>query len=146
MQRTVLAVLLLGAPVWSAAADALQVAQIEQDIRRLQQQLQEQARQIEALRLQLLQRAPQPGPLPSAPPPPPPAQPAWLDASLWMQVRPGMGELEVIALLGPPTSMRSADNGRVLLYAMEIGASGFLGGSITLRNGVVTEVQIPRLR
>ena len=44
-----------------------------------------------------------------------------------------MSELEVIGLLGPPTSMREEGDARVLLYALEIGASGFLGGSITLR-------------
>jgi hypothetical protein len=57
-----------------------------------------------------------------------------------------MSELEVIGLLGPPTSMRTTDSGRVLLYAMEIGASGFLSGRVTLRDRVVQEVQSPVLR
>jgi hypothetical protein len=57
-----------------------------------------------------------------------------------------MTELEVIGLLGPPTSMRAQSDERVLLYALEIGTSGFLGGSVTLRDRSVTEVQKPVLR
>jgi len=33
-----------------------------------------------------------------------------------------------------------------LRYAMEIGTSGFLGGSVTLRNRVVVEVRKPALQ
>jgi len=57
-----------------------------------------------------------------------------------------MSELEVIELLGAPTSMREEGDARVLLYAMEIGDSGFLGGSVTLRERVVTEVRQPVLQ
>jgi hypothetical protein len=57
-----------------------------------------------------------------------------------------MNELEVIDLLGPPTSMRKAGDARVLMYALEIGSSGFLGGSVTLRDRTVTEVRQPTLQ
>jgi hypothetical protein len=57
-----------------------------------------------------------------------------------------MSELEVITLLGPPTSLREQDGDRVLLYALEIGASGFLGGSVKLRDRAVTEVREPVLQ
>ena len=57
-----------------------------------------------------------------------------------------MGELEVINILGPPTSMRQEGEARVLLYAMEIGAAGFLGGSVELRDRKVSEVNPPTLR
>jgi len=57
-----------------------------------------------------------------------------------------MSELEVVSVLGPPSSMRSQAGTRVLLYAMEIGSSGFLGGSVTFRDRVVTEVQNPVLK
>jgi hypothetical protein len=70
--------------------------------------------------------------------------PRWVDASLWRRVRPGMSEIEVIGALGPPTSMREEDGARVLLYAMEIG-SGFLGGSVKLRQRAVVEVLQPTL-
>ena len=35
---------------------------------------------------------------------------------------------------------------RLLLYAMEIGSSGFLDGSVTLRDRMVVDVQKPVLR
>ena len=145
MRRAALAAVVLWAPLAAGAADALQIAQIEQDIRRLQLQLQEQARQIEALRARLVQPPVLPDARQSSPSPTTPST-TWVDASKWMQVRPGMSELEVIALLGPPTSMRSEGAQRVLLYAMEIGASGFLGGSVTLRERSVVEVQVPQLK
>jgi hypothetical protein len=76
--------------------------------------------------------------------PPPPV--AWVDAAKWRRVRPGMSELEVVELLGVPTSMREESGARVLLYAMEVGTSGFLGGSVTLRQRAVVEVRSPELR
>ena len=57
-----------------------------------------------------------------------------------------MSELELIGLLGPPTSMRPAEDGRVLLYAMEIGSNGFLSGSVTLKAQQVVSVEKPALR
>jgi hypothetical protein len=145
MRSAVLTALLLCTPIAAGAADALKISQIEQDILRLQQQIQDQARQIEALRLRLAQ----PPSLPEAREPaktPPVQSGIWLDASRWARVKPGMSELEVITLLGPPTSMRSNGDDRVLLYAIEIGASGFLGGSVTLRERQVLQVQNPQLR
>jgi hypothetical protein len=61
-------------------------------------------------------------------------------------VKAGMGELEVINLLGPPASMRAANQDRILLYALEISSSGFLGGSVTLRDRVVVDVKAPVLQ
>jgi hypothetical protein len=145
MRHVIFASLLLCAPIAAGAADALKISQIEQDIIRLQQQIQEQARQLETLRIRLVQSPA----LPDAREPSraPPLQPgAWLDAAKWAQVKPGMSELEVITLLGAPTSMRANDGEHVLLYAMEIGASGFLGGSVTLRDRSVLQVQLPQLR
>ena len=57
-----------------------------------------------------------------------------------------MNELEVLALLGPPTSMRMEQGTRVLLYAMEIGKSGYLGGSVRLRDRSVVAVLPPSLQ
>lgn len=145
MKSAVLAAIVLCAPMAAAAADDLKISQIEQEIRLLHQQLREQARQIETLRTQLAQRAA----LPEVRTPslaPATRSDAWLDASKWARVQVGMSEFEVIALLGPPTSMRSTDGGHVLLYAMEIGATGFLGGSVTLRDRSVAQVQNPQLR
>jgi hypothetical protein len=139
-----MAAMLLGAPVATIAADDLKVSQLEQDVRNLQRQLQAQSQQIEELQRQLAR--------PDLPRPLPPSIAAattaglWVDASRWQRVQVGMSELEVISLLGPPTAMRVKDGDRVLLYAMEIGASGFLGGSVTLRERVVFSLQKPVLQ
>jgi hypothetical protein len=42
--------------------------------------------------------------------------------------------------------MRVTDDGRTLMYALEKGASGFLGGSVRIRDSSVVEVQVPQLR
>ena len=57
-----------------------------------------------------------------------------------------MSELDVISSLGPPTTMREEGGARVLLYAMEIGASGFLRGSVKLRERAVVEILQPTLQ
>ena len=147
MTRYHLAAMLLCVPLAAAAADDYKIAQLETDVRDLQRQVQEQSQQIIELRSQLTRPVAQ-----SRQPPPSPSLAAatsggtWVDAAKWQRVRTGMSELEVIGLLGPPTSMRTRDSERVLLYAMEIGTSGFLSGSVTLRDRLVLEVQIPALR
>lgn len=145
MRIAALAAVLLWVPQ-AGAADALQISRIEQDLRRLEAQLQAQERQIESLRLQLAARDNLPAARLPPVPAPPSLQPTWLDAAKWAQIKVGTAELEVLSLLGPPTSMRTADGGRLLHYALEIGSSGFLAGSVQLRDGVVAQVEIPRLR
>lgn len=136
---------LMGMSLAAGAADEYKVSQLQQDVRDLQRQVQALTRQLESQRLQ-------PAPLPGSPVKPtnalPPASgvPAWVDAGKWQRLMPGMSELEVISVLGPPSSMRTADAERVLLYALEIGSSGFLGGSVTLRDRVVVGIQKPVLR
>lgn len=130
-----------------AAADDFKVIKLEQDVRNLEREVQTLNRQIEELRNQIEHsgdraslRVPNPPPVASPP------LPSWLDVSNWNRVRPGMEELTVIETLGAPTSMREEKGARVLLYAMEIGSSGFLGGSVTLRDRKVVEVQKPVLK
>jgi len=137
-----LAVLLL--PMAAAAADDTRVSFLEQEVRNLQ-------RQVQALSLQMneLQRQPdRPAILPPlADRSAPSASPeTWLDATRWKRVRRGMSELDVIGLLGPPTSMREENGARVLLYAIEIGSSGFLGGSVWIRDRAVEQVKTPTLQ
>lgn len=145
MIRFLTAAILGCAPMVILAADDLKISQLEQDVRNLQRQVQAQAQQLDELRLKLAQ----PDPPRSFPAPSTVAAPAtlqWVDASRWQQMRTGMSELAVISLLGPPASMRVREGERVLLYAMEIGASGFLGGSVTLRDRVVTDIEKPVLK
>jgi hypothetical protein len=137
------AILLMILPT-AALADDARVTRLEQDVRSLQREVQNLSRQIDQLRLQTTR--------PSAdgrlPPPPPPVSDTsgWLDAGKWKKLRTGMSELEVIATLGAPTSTRERDGARELLYAMEIGSSAFLGGSVLLRDRKVVEVQVPTLK
>jgi hypothetical protein len=130
-------------PLAALAADEGRFSFLEQEVRNLQRQVQALSRQVDELRTR-----------PALPPDragntaatPPATSDTWLDAARWRRVRPGMSELEVIGTLGVPTSMRAQDGTRVLLYAMEIGASGFLGGSVTLRDRAVVEVHAPVLQ
>jgi hypothetical protein len=131
-------------PAAVPASDQHRLSYLEQEVRNLQRQVLALTRQIEEMRLRQdrppARAAPVPGAAPAADPQ------LWIDAARWRQVRPGMSEFEVIELLGPPTSMREQDGARLLLYALEIGASGFLGGSIVLRDRAVVDVRQPTLQ
>jgi hypothetical protein len=149
MSRVLMTALVLCGPVAVVAADDLRVMQLEQDVRNLRREVQLLSRQVAGLQAQPVRPADR---SPSTPPTTTGSMDGglvtttWVDASKWERLRPGMTELEVIGLLGPPTSMRAQGNERVLLYALEIGTSGFLGGSVTLRDRSVAEVQKPLLR
>jgi hypothetical protein len=130
-------------PLASQAADDGRISFLEQEVRNLQRQVQALSRQVDQLTTRPDRLAPRsPGTAASTPPP----SVAWVDAARWRKVRPGMSELEVVELLGAPTSMREEDGARVLHYALEIGTGGFLSGSVLLRERAVSEVRRPELR
>src|SRR5262245_60691585 len=113
------------------AVDESRFIKLEQDVRNLERIVQDLSRELDEVRRDSGRpRAPSSRPGATAPADGNPAP--WLTAANWNQVRPGMSELEVISVLGPPTSMRAENDARVLLYAMEIGSSGFLSGSVKL--------------
>ena len=141
MARMLVALLVL-MPLTASAADAQRISFLEQEVRNLQRQVQSLSRQIDELRTR--PDRPTTHAL-AASVAPSPGSDQWINAARWKQVRRGMSELEVIDLLGAPTSMRAEGDARVLLYAMEIGSSGFLRGSVTLRDRAVVEVQQPTL-
>jgi hypothetical protein len=145
MLRALTAAILLAAPLTAIGADDFKVSQLEQDVRELQRQVQSLSRQIAALQTQLT-RPGEPLRLPSPAPADPVTDTSWIDAAKWQRVSAGMKELEVVTLLGPPTTMRVNAGTRILLYATEVGSSGFLGGSVTLRDGAVVEVKKPVLQ
>ena len=129
-------------PLLANAADDPRVPQLEQEVRRLHGEIRALARRVDELG-----RATSPGArVVASPARPATSSDAWIDAGKWRRLRPGMSELEVISLLGPPTTMREEGGGRVLLYALEIGASGFLGGSVKLQDRAVVEVRNPVLQ
>jgi hypothetical protein len=141
--RFLLLPLFLLAPFAAWSADESRLSFLEQEVRNLQRQVQQLSRQLDDLRT----RPDRPTPAPSASVGEP-AVPSdrWIDAARWRRVKPGMSELEVVELLGPPTSMRQEESARVLFYALEIGATGFLGGSVRLRDRAVVEVREPMLQ
>jgi outer membrane murein-binding lipoprotein Lpp len=145
MARVLLLMVLAAAAHTALAADDLKVSQLEQDVRDLQRQVQALSRQIE---MQRAQPAPAQGTIrqQSTPASAATGTPVWVDAAKWSKLQPGMSELEVVTLLGPPTSMRPEEGQRLLMYALEIGASGFLSGSITLRDGRVVAITKPTLQ
>jgi len=127
----------------SLGADDQRVSFLEQEVRNLQRQMQSLTWQVDQLRTPTSPPATLP---PAVRAPVSGALPRWVDASKWRQLRRGMSELDVIASLGPPTSMRDEEGGRTLLYAMEIGDNGFLGGSVKMRDRAVVEVHQPVLQ
>jgi hypothetical protein len=139
-----MAALLLALPIAIPAADDPRVSFLEQEVRNLQREVQALKRRVDELSRPMVRN-------PEHRTPTGPEQrvgdaPTWVDAAKWRQVRPGMSELQVVALLGPPTSMRAEGDVWVLLYALEIGTTHFLGGSVRLRERAVTEVRAPALQ
>ena len=135
--------LMLLLSVTASATDDPRVSFLEQEVRNLHRQVDLLSRQVDDLRTRP-DRPKAAGARMTASAPAPSTQ--WVDAGLWKKLRPGMSELEVIGTLGPPTTMREDDGARILLYALEIGASGFLGGSVVFRDGAVVEVRQPALQ
>lgn len=142
MRALIYAVLLslLSAPVFSA--DSNRIIALEQDVRNLERIVSTLEREVRDLRR---------GSIPpsnrlSESRQSDPSSSDWVSAAKWKQVRLGMSELEIIEILGEPTAMRVEGDSKVLLYALEIGSSGFLSGSVRLRDREVAEVQVPALR
>ena len=144
MARLLLALLIL--PLTASAADEGRFSFLEQEVRNLQRQVQTLTREMNELRTRPERLDVKANATGAAPAAVSEDLPRWVDASRWRRLRAGMSEIEVIGSLGAPTSMREEGGARVLLYAMEIGGSGFLGGSVTLRERAVVEVNAPTLQ
>ena len=144
MSRLLLAFLIL--PLTASAADEGRFSFLEQEVRNLQRQVQTLTREMNELRTRPERLDVKANATGAAPAAVSEDLPRWVDASRWRRLRAGMSEIEVIGSLGAPTSMREEGGARVLLYAMEIGGSGFLGGSVMLRERAVVEVKTPTLQ
>jgi hypothetical protein len=136
---------LLLLPMLASAADEGRFSFLEQEVRNLQRQVQVLTRQLDELRSRpdRLASTAAPGADPETSGT---GLPQWVDAQRWQRVRRGMSELEVISSLGRPNSVREEGDARVLFYAMEIGSSRFLAGSVKLRQRAVVEVLVPTLQ
>jgi hypothetical protein len=137
-------------PLPTFAQDALRIRQLENDVRSLQREVSMQNLRIE--RLESSARMPGAGsvqpPTTSTEPRAADSSPAWLVSTNWDKLRPGMKELDVIALLGRPTSVRTDENAktRTMFYALELGPSAFLTGNVTFGDAGVAEINRPTLR
>jgi hypothetical protein len=142
---SITAVLLLAST--ANAADDLRVRQLENEVMRLQREIDAQSRRIEGLersvRNDVASRTVPSGPARTAD-----SSPAWLVNANWDRLEPGMKELEVIAILGRPTSVRVEENGgaRSLLYALELGPEAVLAGSVRMGDSGVAEINRPVLK
>jgi hypothetical protein len=129
-------------------ADELKTTNLQQDVLELQRLVRQQQQHIEALERQAGSRPPvsttaAPGVARTT------EVPAnWLNGSDWERVRPGTSELEVIRILGVPSSLRKSADGvqRVLYYALEIGTGGFLSGSVTIADHKVVAMEKPTIK
>jgi hypothetical protein len=132
-------------------ADDLKVFQLEQDVRDLRVEMQQQARRIETLEAQLSQSRSGTLTMPKGSvgraKPPADISAPWLTISNWDRIRAGTPELDVIGALGPPTAVRKAEGSKqTLLYSLEIAAGGFLSGQVVLEDHKVVDVQKPTLK
>ena len=148
--RLPVAILLIVAalPLPAFAQEEFRVRQLESDVRTLQRQVDMQNQRID--RLESSARMPGAGSSPPTASTPRAADssPAWLVSTNWDKLRPGMKELEVIALLGRPTSVHSDENAKThtMFYAMELGPNAFLTGNVTFGDAGVAEINRPTLR
>ena len=136
----------LALPLPAFAQEDLRLRQLENEVLRLQREIDTQNQRIE--RLESSARTPGSSPPVVVTPRAADSSPAWLVSTNWDKLRTGMKELEVIALLGRPTSVRSDDsaNTHTMLYAMELGPNAFLTGSVRFGDAGVAEINRPTLR
>ena len=147
MRIVLMALLLIAAAHGAAAQDDYKVIKLEQDMRNLERQVQELSRQLGQAQRQIAQLGGRPVTrTDSAEPAAADTSTPWLNVKNWDRLREGMTELQVIELLGPPTSVRAEGNGRTLFYAMEIGSNGFLSGTVRFEERKVEDIQKPTLR
>ena len=130
-------------------ADDFRITKLEQDVLELRRDVQLQQRKLELLEQQLaLQPTGSSSAAARVAGTESGAPAAWISHSAWRRIKPGMSEIEVVEILGAPTSMRNAVDAttKILFYTLEIGASGFLSGNVKVANHRVLEVQVPLLK
>jgi hypothetical protein len=136
----------LALPLPALAQDDLRVRQLENEVMRLQREIDAQNQRIE--RLESSTRTPGSAPPVAVAPRAEDSSPAWLVSTNWDKLHKGMKELEVIALLGRPTSVRNDDNAKAhtMFYALELGPNAFLTGNVQFGDSDVVEINRPALR
>jgi hypothetical protein len=148
MRLTLGALLLTAAlvvPLPAFAQDDLRLRQLENEVLRLQREIDAQNMRIE--RMESGNRLSASAPSVVVSPRAADSSPAWLVSTNWDKLRTGMKELEVIALLGRPTSVRTDDaRSHTMFYALELGPNAFLTGNVRFGDAGVAEINRPALR
>ena len=137
----------LAAPCPVLAQEDLRLRQLENEVLRLQRAIDAQNMRIERLESGSRTQATTPlPPLPSSRSVD--SSPAWLVSTNWDKVRAGMKELDVIALLGRPTSVHTSEDSKThtMFYALELGPNTFLTGNVRFGDAGVAEINKPVLR
>lgn len=110
-----------------------QVVQLQHTVADQERRLAELETTVKALEA-IVNPLPQPIPAPT---------PQWHSPQSWNQIRPGMSEAEVVALLGTPTRVLSVTDTRTLYYQPDPRSRSTLQGSITLQDDRVTASSPP---
>lgn len=142
--RAIFASLLWLSIMPAAAAADYKIIKLEQDVRNLERQVYTLQRQVDELRMR--SRRDTGADLTTSESQASSTSERWLQIERWRRIDLGTSETAVLEALGPPTSMRKEAGARVLLYALEIGSSGFLSGSVTLEDSQVTAIEPPVLK
>ena len=131
----------------SHAQDDLRLRQLENEVMRLQRELDAQSSRIEGLERSLRTAGPSSAPI-AATPRAADSSPAWLLTANWDRLRLGMKDLDVIALLGRPTSARAEPDSKAhtLFYALELGPNAVLAGNVRIGDTGVAEINRPTLK
>jgi len=130
----------------SQAQDDLRLRQLENEVMRLQRELDAQSSRIEGLERSARTGGPS-TPIVAASRAAD-SSPAWLVTANWDRLRPGMKDLDVIALLGRPTSARAEPDSKAhtLFYALELGPNAVLAGNVRIGDAGVAEINRPTLK
>ena len=117
-----------------------QIEELKKETAQLKTIVADQGRRIAELEktVQALRAAATPTPTPIPSPTPP-----WHSPRAWVQIKPGMSEAQVVAILGPPTNVDASIDVRTLLYEPDSRSTSTLRGSVTLLDDRVTAMNPP---
>ena len=137
----------LAASLPAVAQEDLRLRQLENEVLRLQREIDTQNQRIDRLESNTRSSGMSP-PAAVVTPRAADSSPAWLLSTNWDKVRTGMKELDVIALLGRPTSVHTDEDTKshTMFYAIELGPNTFLTGNVRFGDAGVAEINKPALR
>ncbi|MGD1097918.1 MAG: hypothetical protein ABSB35_38770 [Bryobacteraceae bacterium] len=142
MQRTLIAagLLLLTCAIATAQTRDPRVDELTKETEQLKRRIADQDGRIAELEKAVKSLRATAAPLPTSIPA---ETPPWHQASNWTLIKTGMSESQVVAALGPPTSVDSSMDKRTLYYNPDANSKSTLKGSVTLIDDRVTAMTPP---